>query len=275
MRSIALSALLLLLLCTSVFSQEQPFSEFIAAINSERGGFAGNKEKLSTIFNAERHRLGDDFEAELLNYLGDDPEKRYWIGIFLTRTSYLHGSPAMPDLALDIWDKAIKTTRKAKETKAIGLRYNLSILAAILAHNLGKNVIALEYKSLGNRIIASGFDPAPYTPALDRYEQCIYKTIGGYTMYCKRDPEVAPPPKILVRGHVPTPNGGDPNNFRERVKVRIETDERGYVLKATITEGATAYHDRATALAKEVKLSPVKVSGEFLPMVAILTYYFK
>lgn len=270
-----LSLTLLTLLSLTSFSQEMPFAGFTEAVKAERAAFSGNKEKLSTVFNTERTKLDQNFEAELLKYLGDDPEKHYWIALFLTSNSYLHGSPPMPDLALDIFDKGLKLTKNAKDDKTVGLRYKLSIAAAILAQKIGQTVIALEYRSSGSRIIASGFDASIYDPALNSYDRCIYKNIGGYVEYCKPGVEDLPPPKVIAKGHVPTPNGGDPKDYRERVKVRVETDEQGTVLKATPIEGAPAYHDRAISLAKEVKLKPTHVSGKLLPMIAILTYYFK
>lgn len=275
MKKVLLSFLLITLLSLTAFSQERPFARFTEAVETERAGFSGNKEKLSTVFDIERARIGQNFESELLKYLGSDPEKHYWIALFLTSHSYLHGSPPMPDLALDIFDKGLKLTKNAKDDKNIGLRYKLSIAAAVLAQKIGQNVIALEYRSLGGRIIASGFDTSIYEPALNNYDRCIYKNIGGYVEYCKPGAEDPPPPKMIAKGHVATPNGGDPGDYRERVKVRVETDEQGNVLKATPIEGAPAYHDRAITLAKEVTLKPTHVSGKLLPMIAILTYYFK
>jgi|ERR1044072_282388 hypothetical protein len=63
-------------------SDEAPFVIFEKAIKDERGGLAGNKEHLSTVFNAERKRLGDRFESELMKWLGSDVERHYWMCSF-------------------------------------------------------------------------------------------------------------------------------------------------------------------------------------------------
>jgi len=44
--------------------EEAPFVILEKAIKDERAGLAGNKERLSTVFDAERKRLGDQFESE-------------------------------------------------------------------------------------------------------------------------------------------------------------------------------------------------------------------
>ena len=77
-----------------------PFIIFEKAIKDERGGSAGNKERLSTVFNAERKRLGDRFESELMTWLGSDVERHYWISFFLESESYLHGSKPLLHLSL-------------------------------------------------------------------------------------------------------------------------------------------------------------------------------
>lgn len=48
---------------------EVPFVILEKAIKEERGGLAGNKERLSTVLNAERKRLGDRFESELMKWV--------------------------------------------------------------------------------------------------------------------------------------------------------------------------------------------------------------
>ena len=53
---------------------EAPFVIFEKAIKDERGGLAGNKERLSTVFNAERKRLGDRFESELMKWIWSETQ---------------------------------------------------------------------------------------------------------------------------------------------------------------------------------------------------------
>ncbi len=65
------------------FAQNKSFEVFDKAVKEQKGGFSGNKEYLSKIFNDERNRLGDNFETELWKYIGDDIEKHYWLGLSL------------------------------------------------------------------------------------------------------------------------------------------------------------------------------------------------
>jgi hypothetical protein len=69
----------------------QPFASLERAIKADRHGWAGDKSRLSAVFDSERRQLGDRFEAELLKWLGQDPERHYWISAFLEADSYLHG----------------------------------------------------------------------------------------------------------------------------------------------------------------------------------------
>ena len=53
---------------------DKPFRVFDNRVRDERGGFSGNKESLSKVFNTERIRLRKDrFEAEATNL----PRQRY------------------------------------------------------------------------------------------------------------------------------------------------------------------------------------------------------
>src|ERR1700750_2987916 len=81
-------------------SEDAPFVILEKAIKDERGGFAGNKDHLSTVFNTERKRLGDRFESELMKWLGNDVERHYWMSSFLESESYLHGNKPLPYLSL-------------------------------------------------------------------------------------------------------------------------------------------------------------------------------
>jgi hypothetical protein len=83
MKKLTIFFIIFAALSISLRAQSQPFEKFTQAVREEKGGFAGNKELLTTIFNQERIRIGADFETELWKYLDDEVEKHYWIGIFL------------------------------------------------------------------------------------------------------------------------------------------------------------------------------------------------
>src|SRR5688572_12017984 len=73
-----------------------PFVELQEQVRSQQGGWNGSKRPLSILFDKERRRLGDRFESELLKYVAGDPEKHYWIALFLEEPSYLHGNKPLP-----------------------------------------------------------------------------------------------------------------------------------------------------------------------------------
>ncbi|HLM60784.1 MAG TPA: hypothetical protein VK308_08270, partial [Pyrinomonadaceae bacterium] len=83
MRNSVYICLVICLLAVGATAQNQPFEIFSKAVAKQRAGFAGDKEKLSIVFNQERNRLGENFETELWKYLDNDVEKHYWVGLFL------------------------------------------------------------------------------------------------------------------------------------------------------------------------------------------------
>src|SRR5256885_16622671 len=113
MRQLFKVTFILALLTSPLLAQDnqRPFYLFDKRLREERGGFAGDKGALSTVFNTERIRLGDRFEADLLIYLDNDVEKHYWISIFLEADSYLHGNKRLPHLALILKQQALSVLR--------------------------------------------------------------------------------------------------------------------------------------------------------------------
>ena len=93
MKKLLLITLLFFSLGFAVFAQKNnpPFSLLDKRVKEERGGWAGSKEDFSRIFRAERAKLADKFESELLKYIGTDIEKHYWASSFLVAPSYLSG----------------------------------------------------------------------------------------------------------------------------------------------------------------------------------------
>lgn len=128
--------LALILMSVVVSHAQQPFSTFEKAVKDERGGWAGNQEHLSTVFDAERRRLGDRFETELLKWLGNDPEKHYWISYFLESESYLHGNKPLPHLSLLVKQQGLVLVRDKDDEESQRYVVGLSFTAAILSSEL-------------------------------------------------------------------------------------------------------------------------------------------
>lgn len=81
-------------------ADEAPFAAFTKEVKGTSHRWAGEKHSLSKMFDDERRRLDDRFETELLKWLGDDPEKHYWVSSFIESDSYLHGNKRLPELSL-------------------------------------------------------------------------------------------------------------------------------------------------------------------------------
>jgi hypothetical protein len=71
---------------------EAPFAVVERAVRDEHGGWNGNKETLSRVFDDERRRLGPQFGSELTKWLGNDPQKHYWVSGFPDWETFLHGN---------------------------------------------------------------------------------------------------------------------------------------------------------------------------------------
>lgn len=264
-----------LLLGSSAAAQTVPFEMLRRAVNAERGGFAGNKENLSRIFNDERIRLAGSFESELWKYLGDDIEKHYWIGSFLEAPSYLHGNTALPSLSLTIWQRGLNIRTKETGDDALGMRYPMLVLASVQAQKLGKADLASTFKAESTKLGEGREDIGGFFPAISEFDRCIYREIGGDISRCGEEKVVPPKETIVQRGHIPTPEGGDPRNFRVRVKVHVTIDETGHVIAAEPIEGSEEYHERALDRARKATFAPLKLSGKAVKVQGVLTYYFK
>lgn len=264
-----------LLFSSTANAQTTPFEAFIAAVKAEPAGFAGDKENLSRYFNQERIRLGANFETELWKYLRDDPEKHYWIGLFLTAPSYLHANTPLPELSLKVWQRGVELGKNNQTNAAVGQRFSTLVLLAILAQKQGRVELAVNAKNETVRITESGFASVSYRPGMSNFDRCLFQHIGGDVSSCGDEKSQTPPERIVRRGHMQTPDEGDPRNYRSRVKVEVKIDESGKVISAVPIEGDPKYFDQALTRARKAKFSPMKLSGVPVKFQGILTYYLK
>ena len=102
-----------------------PFQDLEKQVQMEPGGWNGDKERLSVLFDKERRRLGAQFEAELLKYVAGNPEKHYWISLFLDEQTYLHGSKPLPQLSLLLMEQGISMLRGKTDKESAGQTFTL------------------------------------------------------------------------------------------------------------------------------------------------------
>src|SRR5690349_20929264 len=113
-------------------SDDAPFAALDRIVKSAPTVWAGNKENLSKVFDDERKRLGEQFEPELLKWLGADLEKHYWISAFVECEDYLHGNKRLPKLSLLIKQQGLALVHGKKDVQSRGYVVGFSITAAVL-----------------------------------------------------------------------------------------------------------------------------------------------
>lgn len=267
------------------FAQIRPFDSFEKAVTEQRGGFNGNKENLSIIFNQERIRLGEDFEAELWKYLGEDVEKHYWSGVFLQSKSYLHENTPLPELALKVWQNALALLGDKQDTESFGDRFKISVMSAILSKKLGNDILAKKFKMQSENITALGFDTQTYFPAIRDFEKCLYYAIGtSEAGKCVESENELPQEQIVAGGvingkAVKLANPKYPKAARKRkisgevwVKVLIDTD--GKIISAEAVKGPPELFAASVEAAKKSIFTPTTLSGKPVKVSGLIVYKF-
>jgi TonB family protein len=280
------------LLCVLVLQPQQgnerPFARFENAVKEEQGGWAGNKEHLSTVFDAERKRLGDRFEGELLKWLVNDPEKHYWISSFLDYEGYLHGSKRLPQLSLLVKQQGLALVRGKDDDDSRGYIIGLGMTAAILSDELGFHGLASSYKNEAEGMLLQHPNLSVYIPAVTEAERARYDKIKS--VVSRSVPVITadsnPPPKAKVSGGIVNGRAINlvrpayPKTAREagasgKVEVRIVFDEKGDVIWAKAMSGHPELRQSAEDAAWKTKFSPTVLSGEPVKTSGILLYDFK
>jgi TonB family protein len=282
----------LLLLVATLFlpgqqSDVKPFSQFEKAVQNEQGKWAGSKERLSTVFDAERRRLGDAFETELLKWLGSDPEKHYWISAFVESESYLHGNKPLPHLSLLVKEQGLALVREKKDRDSRGYLLGLSVTAAIVSSELGLERLATSHKTQAERLLIEDPELSTSFPALSRVDHRRYDAIES-AVKSKFTAIVAdsdPPPHATISGGVlngkasKLPKSAYPANAHEagasgKVEVRIVIDEMGNVIWARAISGHPLLQKPAEEAALQTKFPVTKLSGQPVRVSGLLLYNF-
>jgi len=266
---------------------EAPFAMLERAVKQEPGGWAGNKERLSTIFDADRKRLGDRFEGELLRWLGNDPERHYWISAFLEYEGYLHGSKRLPYLSLLVKQQGLALVQGKDDEASRGYVVGLSITAAILSDEFGFSTLATSYKNEAEELLLRYPDLTAFVPAVSEAERRRYD--GIRSLVTRKTPTVIgdtnPQPAAKVSGGVL--NGRALNKIkpvypaaaRESgasgvVEVRVVFDETGKVIWAKAISGHPQLRQAAEDAAWQTKFSPTILSGQAVRTSGLLLYNF-
>lgn len=156
---------------------EAPFAAVERAVRDEQGGWNGNKEPLSRVFDGERRRLGPQFESELTKWLGNDPERHYWVSSFLDWQGYLHGNKRLPKLSLLVKQQGLILVDGKDDDDSKGYVIGLSMTAAVLSDELGFQTLARFYKTKAEYLLRKDPSLSRYVPAVSDEERRRYDEI--------------------------------------------------------------------------------------------------
>ena len=167
------SAILLGCLCTSTTGADKPFQPLLDHLAKQHGLWGSDNTKVAAAFYRCFDAIPKDKEKALIEFVGNDNDRAYWISSYLTSDSYLHGHAPMPHLALAI--RANASDRLAVEKNLtddnLSTRHCLNYLAAIQAKRLGLDALAVKFKVRA----AAGRDPGG--PAVSGDDRDVYDSI--------------------------------------------------------------------------------------------------
>jgi len=260
------------------FAQNKSFEVFDKAVKEQKGGFSGNKEYLSKIFNDERNRLGDNFETELWKYIGDDIEKHYWLNFFVESDSYLHGNKSLPELAFEIRQKGLELLNKKDDERSLGRKVTFNRRQAIYYHNIGKRDLAIKSKIVTETILKENDEISAYVGGFTRLSKCIYSNLEGDTSFCEKESQ-KPIEVIVSSGYVngiavELPQPENPQKLKGEVHIKVLIAENGEVISAEATKGLKELFDVSIKAAKTAKFQPFTLSGKPTKRSGVIVYKF-
>lgn len=265
------------------------FVELKTRLQEQRGGWAGSKQPLAEAFNAERKRLGEDFEAELMKFIGSDVKRHYWVASFLTARSYLHGNQPLPEMALRVMQQGLSLLRKKEDRESRGNALSLSVNAAVLSAQMKLTEKAVAHKREVERLLTEDASLGAFFPAMYDEERVLYKGIGADAAQLGtvevEEVEEAKIPKAKVNSGrldnraVSKPKPSYPQAAKSakisgEVRVRVIYDETGKVIWARAIDGHKMLHEAAEQAAMQARFEPLVLSGTPVKVAGTLTYKF-
>jgi len=272
--------ILFIIFCASIFcfAQSKPFEAFNKVVKEQKGGFSGNKENLSKVFNDERNRLGDKFEEELWKYVGDDVEKIYWLNSFIESDSYLNGNKPLPKLAFEIREKGLGLLNKKDDKKSLGRKVTLNRRQAIYYHNIGKRDLAVKSKNIAENILKENDEISAYVGGFTRLNKCIYSNLENDTSFCEKESQ-KPIETIVSSGYVngsavELPQPENPQKLKGEVHIKVLIAENGEVISAEAIKGLKELFDVSIEAAKKAKFQLFTLSGKPTKRSGVIVYGF-
>ena len=263
----------------------QPFASLEQALKVERGQWVGEKGRLSVVFDSERRRLGDKFEPELFKWIGEDPERHYWISFFLEADSYLHGNKRLPQLSLLVKQQGLSLVRNKNDEESQGYVVGFSITAATLSAELGLWSLATSLKDEGEALLKRNSDLRAYKPAMSEADHQLYESIKSNVAPPTVVADPNPPPKARVHGGVLNlravklvkpayPAEAHKEDASGEVKVQIVFDEDGKVIWARAISGHPLLQATCEDAARQSTFPPMRVEDQPVKVTGVLVYKF-
>ncbi len=163
---------------SAALAEGEPFAELIDQVNGQWGGWAGEKQKLCALFAEERSHLGKEFQAELLRFLGTDPVRHYWVGLFLSSEEFLEGQDADPELALLVYQQGIVLCQqRAEEQDMRALQVSLRYCAALLSQQMGLKTQAIAHRRVYEDLCAKESILIGATPIVPQASRELFNSI--------------------------------------------------------------------------------------------------
>lgn len=279
---------LICFLAFRVVSQEvtPAFQKLDQEVRTQQGGWAGDKSRLSTVFDEERRRLGEIFESELLKYIASDAERHYFISYFLAEPSYLHGSKPLPYLSLLIQQQGLSLLRGKTDEKSMGRSVSFNIAAAITSQKLGFSSLAIAHKNDAERLMSANSVLTAYAPIQSEDKWRIYNALKsdfGPTLRPALSEEFPDRPKVRVIAGVlnnratslPVPVCPvSLSGVSGEVVVDVVFDESGKVIWSHALSGPDALQKCAEDAASRAKFPPFRLQGKPEKVSGVLIYWF-
>lgn len=149
----------------------KPFAGLAELAKKQWGGWDGNQTDLTREFNAERAKLGDRFEKELLVFVGEDIYKHKRI------PEYIDSGAPRPYLSICILEQGISLCRRGKAPESDLDLVTMSILASVRCEKAGFHALASSHKKEAEVLLAAKPILQGACPAMDADEQKLYESI--------------------------------------------------------------------------------------------------
>ena len=151
--------------------EPEPFAELDKETQRDlRWGF--DNQSLARMFNAERDRLGEDFDGELIRFVGTNARRHYWCAAFLDSRSYLQGRAPRRYLSQLLYEQGLHL-EATSDKPSLSEKRSFHHLLAIGYIRMGMVPLAVHHKRQAERL----FEKGAGGPATGVEEGRLYESI--------------------------------------------------------------------------------------------------